>query len=223
MKQTPSYTIVNQELLSLIPPAAHKIVEVGCMLGNLAQAYRQINPLCHYVGIDIDQDYANEAKKHCDVTIAADVEYLDQKSWAQLEKADCWIFGDTLEHLRDPWKVLRRINRSMKVNGGGTLVACVPNAQHWSVQMRLNNGLFRYEDAGLLDRTHLRWFTRTTLLELFESTGFSVNKGVARFLPQPPNEKIMNAIGALAEGSGADVQQAQQDAKVFQYVFQVSA
>jgi hypothetical protein len=123
--------------------------------------------------------------------------------WAQLEKADCWVFGDTLEHLRDPWKVLRRINKNMKSHGGGTLIACVPNAQHWSIQMRLNNCAFRYEDAGLLDRTHLRWFTRTTLIELFQSTGFQVVQGTARFLPQPAPEKIMQAIGSLAEASGA--------------------
>jgi hypothetical protein len=89
--------------------------------------------------------------------------------------------------------------------------------------MRLNNGAFRYEDAGLLDRTHLRWFTRTTLIELFQSTGFQVVQGTARFLPQPAPEKIMQAIGSLAEASGANAQQAQQDAKVFQYVLQVTA
>ncbi len=223
MKQTPAYTIFNRELLALMPDKARQVVEIGCMLGNFAQAYRQINPECHYTGIDIDADYAKEAQKHCDLAIAADVERLDEGMWAQLEKADCWVFGDTLEHLRDPWKVLRRINKNMKSHGGGTLVACVPNAQHWSIQMRLNNGAFRYEDAGLLDRTHLRWFTRTTLVELFESTGFKVIKGTARFLPQPAPEKIMHAIGTLAEASGANAQQAQQDAKVFQYVLQVTA
>ena len=81
----------------------------------------------------------------------------------------------------------------------------------------------KIQDAGLLDRTHLRWFTRTTLIELFVSTGFKVIKGTARFLPQPAPEKIMQAIGTLAEASGANAEQAQQDAKVFQYVLQVTA
>lgn len=222
MKQTPAYTVVNRELLSLMPLDANQIVEVGCMLGNLAQAYLELNPKCHYTGIDIDFDYVGEAKKHCHTAIAADVEKLDENIWKQLEKADCWVFGDTLEHLRDPWKVLNKINQKMKLRGGGTLVACVPNAQHWSIQMRLNNGAFRYEEAGLLDRTHLRWFTRTTLIELFNSTGFNVNKGVARFLPQPAPEKIIHAIGALADASGFDSKQAKEDANVFQYVMQVS-
>jgi 2-polyprenyl-3-methyl-5-hydroxy-6-metoxy-1,4-benzoquinol methylase len=220
MKQTPSHTTVNQELLALMPLDSLRVVEVGCMLGSFAQAYRQLNPQCHYTGIDIDADYANEAKKHCDVAVAADVENLDPDVWQDLEKADCWVFGDTLEHLRDPWKILRRINSNMKSCHAGSLVVCVPNAQHWSLQMRLNNGEFRYEDAGLLDRTHLRWFTRTTLIELFESTGFVFNKGIVRFLSQPAPEPIMHAIGKLAEASGADPQQAQEDAKVFQYVMQ---
>jgi hypothetical protein len=109
----------------------------------------------------------------------------------------------------------------MKANGGGTLVACVPNAQHWGIQMRLNSGAFRYEESGLLDRTHLRWFTRITLIELFTSTGFQVVKGTVRFHNRPAPEKIMQAIGALAEASGANVKQAQEDAKVFQYVMKV--
>lgn len=222
MKQTPSYTVVNQELLALIPLDARRIVEVGCMLGNLAYDYKKLNPGCHYTGIDIEKDYIEEAGRHCDVAILGDVEELDDNTWKQFERADCWIFGDTLEHLRDPWKILRRINENMKLSGGGTLVACVPNAQHWSVQMRLNNGAFRYEDAGLLDRTHLRWFTRTTLLELFSSTGFTINKGIVRFLSQPAPERIMQAIGTFADASGHDSQQAKEDANVFQYVMQVS-
>jgi hypothetical protein len=48
MKQTPAYTIFNRELLALMPDKAHQVVEIGCMLGNFAQAYRQINPECHY-------------------------------------------------------------------------------------------------------------------------------------------------------------------------------
>jgi hypothetical protein len=87
--------------------------------------------------------------------------------------------------------------------------------------MRLNNGQFRYEDSGLLDRTHLGWFTRTTLIELFESTGFKINKGVVRFLAQPAPVKIMEAIGAFADASGYNSQQAQEDANVFQCVMQV--
>lgn len=193
------------------------------MLGSFAEAYRKLNAKCHYTGIDIDSDYIDTAKKHCDIAIAADVEKIDEVSWGELEKADCWVFGDTLEHLRDPWKVLGRINKNMRLHGGGLLVACVPNAQHWSIQMRLNNGAFRYEDSGLLDRTHLRWFTRVTLIELFESTGFTINKGVARSLGHPAPQKIMNAIGELAEASGFDALQAQQDANIFQYVMQVQA
>jgi tRNA G46 methylase TrmB len=57
MKQTPAHTFFNRELLALMPDKAHQVVEIGCMLGNFAQAYRQINPECHYTGIDIDPGY----------------------------------------------------------------------------------------------------------------------------------------------------------------------
>jgi trans-aconitate methyltransferase len=133
MKQTPAHSVVNQEILNMMSLNSNGVVEVGCMLGSLAQTYKKINPKCYYIGIDIDNNYAEKAKKYCDVAIAADVESLDLKNWEQLESADCWVFGDTLEHLRDPWKVLRQINVNMTSHGGGTLVACVPNAQHWSI------------------------------------------------------------------------------------------
>ena len=64
---------------------------------------------------------------------AADVEQLDDAALAGLFPSDCWIFGDCLEHLRDPWRVLTRIRE--RIDGDGSLVTCIPNAQHWSVQV----------------------------------------------------------------------------------------
>lgn len=71
MKQTPAHNIVNIDLMNLIPPKARNIVEVGCMHGAMARSYREINPSVHYVGIDIDPDYAQMAGQFCDRTLAA--------------------------------------------------------------------------------------------------------------------------------------------------------
>jgi 2-polyprenyl-3-methyl-5-hydroxy-6-metoxy-1,4-benzoquinol methylase len=222
-KSIPSRSSINHDLLALIPTDAKRIVEVGCMLGTLAQAYREVNPNCHYIGIDLDSDNANKAKIHCNQTITADIESIDDVTWSQLATADCWIFGDTLQHLRNPWEVLARINKSMKVNGGGTLVVCVRNAQYWGIQIRLNSGGFRYDDSILQEYADLRWFTRTSLIELFNTAGFKMTKGTVRFPQKNAPGKIMQAIGALAEASGTNVKQALEDAKVFQYVMQVKA
>ena len=151
MKQTRAHDIANGDVLALIPRDATRVVEVGCSSGALAKAYLAINPSCEYIGIDIDPEYAQMATSSCTRTIAANIETMEDDVFDTLFPSSCWVFGDTLEHLYDPWAVLHRIRA--KLSAGASVVACIPNAQHWSVQARLNAGSFRYEDAGLMDRT----------------------------------------------------------------------
>ena len=100
-----------------------------------------------------------------------------------------------------------------------SIVACIPNAQHWSVQVRLNSGAFRYEDAGLLDRTHIRWFTRITIGELFSSCGFRIVEGGGRVFEEPKGrDLVLMGIQALAEASGVDPEKAREDAIPFQWI-----
>ena len=219
MKQTPAHSIVNQDLLALMPAHATRVVEVGCMHGALAQAFRAINPLVHYTGVDIDPAYAAVAAQNCERTLAGDVELFDEATFASLFPSDCWVFGDCLEHLRDPWRVVRAIRE--RIQPGGCLVACIPNAQHWSVQMRLATGLFRYEDSGLLDRTHVRWFTRVTMIELFMQAGWRIEAGLSRRLNQAAPPALMDGVRMVARAAGADADQAAEDAAVFQYLFRV--
>ena len=219
MAQTPAHMVVNHDLLALMPDSARRVVEVGCMQGALAAAFRQRNPAVHFTGIDIDPDYAAQARQRCERSLAGDIELFDAALFDSLFPSDCWVFGDCLEHLRDPWRVVRLIRERISVDG--CLVACIPNAQHWSVQMRLATGLFRYEDSGLLDRTHVRWFTRVTMLEMFQQAGWRVEKGLGRRLPQQPPGALMDGVRAIARAGGADVEQATDDAMVFQYLFKV--
>lgn len=216
MQQTPAHDFFNGDLLAFIPPNCPRVVEVGCSTGALARAYRMNYPDCRYVGVEIDADYAEAARSACSEVYTGDVEAMSDEQFTEIFASDCVIFGDTLEHLRDPWRVLRRIRPLLPA--GGKIVACIPNAQHWSVQLRLACGVFRYEDAGLLDRTHLRWFTRLTALELFQASGYRVIDGRLRIFPEPQREAALPAIRALAEAAGADGAQAVADALPLQYV-----
>lgn len=103
----------------------------------------------------------------------------------------------------------------------GCAVLCVPNAQHWSVQARLCAGLLRYEDSGLLDRTHLRWFTRITLLETVRACGFRVEEGHPRIFDEPHRDRCLPHLRALAQAMGVDADQAVQDALPMQYVLRI--
>ncbi|QJY34540.1 methyltransferase domain-containing protein [Diaphorobacter sp. JS3050] len=219
MNQTPAHNIVNTDLMRLIPENANRIVEVGCMHGAMARAYRESHPGIHYVGIDIDPDYAHVAAQFCDRTLGVDIEALSVDEFKSLFPSDCWIFGDCLEHLRDPWRIVRMVRESIDPNG--CMLVCIPNAQHWSVLMRLATGQFHYEDSGLLDRTHIRWFTRTTMIDMFTQAGWRIENGFSRQIPTQPPQALLEGIRAIAEACGADGQQALADAQAFQYLFRL--
>lgn len=214
--QTPAHDIHNPDLLRLMDRRFATVVEVGCSSGALARAYRRAFPGARYLGIELDPGYAGTARQSCDRVICGDVENLSKDDWASLFPSDCWVFGDALEHLRDPWRVLRAIRQDLGAQG--QVIACIPNAQHWSVQARLAAGAFRYEDQGLLDRTHLRWFTRSTIVEMFQSSGFRVDKMLSRIFDEPAKERFLPAIASLAAAAGLDREQALRDCLPLQYV-----
>jgi trans-aconitate methyltransferase len=107
MKQTPAYDIANDVILSLVPPNARRIIDVGCMVGAIAREVRTRSPRAEVVGLDIDPNYAAIAAQHCTEAFTCDIENIDPALWDRLFPSDCWILGDCLEHLRDPWLLLR--------------------------------------------------------------------------------------------------------------------
>jgi SAM-dependent methyltransferase len=216
MDQTPAHEQHNPHLLSLMPPAARTIVEVGCSSGALAREYKKINPTCRYIGVELSPQCAALAKRYCDVVHELDMEAAAEDFMRGSLAGDCCVFGDSLEHLRDPWALLATIRRFIPTDG--CIVACIPNVQHWSVQARLNCGEFRYEDSGLLDRTHLRWFTRRTMLDLFQQTGFRVVAGIPRIFSHPSRDQVLSGIKLMAQAIGADPELAAQEALPTQYV-----
>lgn len=216
MKQTPIHSNYNSDILEMMPGNLGRVVEVGCSSGSLAKAYISENPGCCYTGIEIDEEYAKVARQFCSEVMSGNIEHFDEGKFLELFPSDCWVFGDVLEHLYDPWALLKRIRPQLAQNA--QIIACVPNAQHWSIQAKLNCGQLRYQDQGLLDRTHIRWFTRTTLVEMFMSSGYKIVEGAPRIFNEPNREKILPAIRAMALASGADPQQAVNDAIPYQWV-----
>jgi SAM-dependent methyltransferase len=206
----------NPDLFALIPAGAKAVLEVGCSTGGLARAVKATRPTCHYLGVEFDARAAEMAKQYCDDVVALDIESGGSVLFEKYRDRDCWVFGDVLEHLRDPWKVLSEIRKVLPA--GGCVVASVPNVQHWSVQARLAVGDFRYEGTGLLDRTHLRWFTRVTLFELFQAAGLRIEAGVPRVFDEPGREAVLPAIRAMAAAMGRDPEGAVRDALPLQYV-----
>jgi 2-polyprenyl-3-methyl-5-hydroxy-6-metoxy-1,4-benzoquinol methylase len=220
---TPATEIVNTDVLAMMPPALKHVVEVGCGSGSLAGAYRAHNPDTLYTGLEVMPEYIKLAKRYCNNVYLANIESLDIDVWKKISNADCWIFADVLEHLYDPWAVLSTIKQAMP--NDGCLIACIPNLQHWHIQQSINSGAFIYRDSGLLDRTHIRWFTRLTMLEMWSRCGFNIVEATARKFHFGGEDVGLAAVRAMSVASGmTDIQvnQCVEDAKVFQYVFKVT-
>lgn len=212
-------TNYNHDLLPLIPRNARGVVEVGSNNGALAKAYKAINPNCRYTGIEIDAANAERSRRYCNDVLTLDIESVEESFYAEYSDSNVWIFGDVLEHLRYPWEVLARIRRSMPSDG--CVIVCLPNAQHWSVQAKLCVGDFRYENGGLMDRTHMRFFTRATMLEMIAGAGLKIEQAFPRIFGTLENEQLKSAIRTMATAVGADPELALQDSMPLQYVFKL--
>ncbi len=142
------------------------VLEVGCACGATLLAIRNVNPKAEVYGIEFDKKAA-EMARHFSVVEALDVETLDRPEWH--EKFDYIILGDVIEHLREPQRAMK--NLALLLKPGGCVLVSTPNVMHFSVFRMMLAGRWKYEEAGILDRTHLRFFTRADLLALLEAAG----------------------------------------------------
>ncbi|AFY28568.1 methyltransferase domain-containing protein [Cyanobium gracile] len=213
---TPAHDNFNPDILKLMNKDYDTIVEVGCSRGALARAYRSSFKCDKYIGIDIDEDSAVFARNHCSEVIIGDIESMNESAWNTLFPSSLWIFGDSLEHLKNPWSLLRRIRQNLKPED--SIIACIPNAQHWSVIARLASGNFQYEDEGLMDRTHLRWFTKRTIIDLFEKTGYSIELIYPRIFENPSENQYLPFIHRIAQIYDGDTNDPSNDCIPIQYV-----
>jgi 2-polyprenyl-3-methyl-5-hydroxy-6-metoxy-1,4-benzoquinol methylase len=123
-------------------------------------------------GHELDPVAAERARQVCRHVYVGD---LDQFDVSQLtDRYQVLLFGDTLEHLPDPPAVLARLRT--RLAPGGHLVLSIPNVANWAVRLGLLAGHFDYADRGILDRTHLRFYTRATLISMLAEAGFEVTR-----------------------------------------------
>jgi 2-polyprenyl-3-methyl-5-hydroxy-6-metoxy-1,4-benzoquinol methylase len=147
-----------------------QVLELGCGAGGTGRAVLEAGKAGRYVGIELSATAAAFASEHLSEVLLGDVEALDL---APLHGAfDALIISEVLEHLTDPWTTLKRLAECLKL--GGRVYASSPNVSHWKVIWGLIRGRFDYADKGVMDRTHLRWFTPQTYAELFRSAGLEV-------------------------------------------------
>lgn len=149
-----------------------RVLDVGASTGYLARALAGRG--CSVTGIEIDPDAALKAEEFCERVIVGNVEEMDLEGEIGGETFDVLVFGDVLEHLKDPPAALERFKPFL--DPGGHVVASIPNIAHGSVRLALLRGRFRYRSLGLLDDTHLKLFTRESVGEMFDGAGFLISE-----------------------------------------------
>ena len=168
MEKTGNYDWFNRHLFAVIPPAAKRILDVGCDTGLMGQALKQQDPERHVAGIELDPVSAKLAKTRMDQVIVANVEHDDISKLGG--DYDVIILGDVVEHLVDPLSALEKLRELLAPKG--ELFTSIPNIQHYSIFRRLLKGDFQYRETGLLDATHLRFFCLANIDKLMLDAGF---------------------------------------------------
>ena len=170
------YESARKDLPSMISGRPEKMLEIGCASGAMGHFIKQEYE-CEYIGIEINADVARMAEGRLDRVIVADVEKIDLEDHDIAEKSfDYIILGDVLEHLYDPWTMLYKCGRFLKDDG--YILASIPNVRNFQIIDRLVKGFFTYKDEGILDSTHVRFFTLHEIKNMFANAGFGIEQVV---------------------------------------------
>jgi SAM-dependent methyltransferase len=165
------YEQARPEMLPFVPRDCRRLLDVGCSNGSFG-ALIQRERGCFVWGVEPFAAAAAEAAKVLDKVIPR---AFDEDAPLPRGEFDCVSFNDVLEHLLDPWTALR-LSKKLLVPGG-VVVASIPNIRHFPTLWHLAmHGEWEYRDCGTLDKTHLRFFTRSAIGELFEATGFTIER-----------------------------------------------
>lgn len=158
----------SHALMAELVGANKRVLDVGCDTGYLGRVL--IGSGNQVSGVEVNPVSAEEAAKHLDRVVVRDLEDGELAEDFPPGSFDVVLFGDVLEHLRDPVAVLRQARPVLAP--GGSVVISVPNIAHGDVRLALLQGRFDYTKVGLLDDTHLKFFTRDSLVTLLHDAGF---------------------------------------------------
>ena len=174
---TSYYGYARPEIQALVSRMAKKILDIGCGAGVLGKALKD-RQNCYVTGIEYDPAEAHHAEARLDRVYTGDAVKIMPE--IQKNSFDTIIMADFLEHIADPEKVLSDVKNIL--TSEGKLVLSIPNVRHWSVIKDLLEGRWEYRDAGIQDRTHLRFFTWQSILSLLNSAGYHIESYSGTYL-----------------------------------------
>jgi 2-polyprenyl-3-methyl-5-hydroxy-6-metoxy-1,4-benzoquinol methylase len=182
------YHFVRREIQPLLPKSATRILEVGAGAGGTLKWLKALYPKAETTAVELNADLRDELKQNVDVAVIGQID----ETFAELKTYDLILLLDVLEHLPDSNGTLQRLS-SLLENGGHVIVS-VPNIAHLSVSVPLLlKRRFNYQDAGILDRTHLRFFVEDTAVKLLNDANLLVTAGLISGV-EGPKAKLVDLL-----------------------------
>jgi 2-polyprenyl-3-methyl-5-hydroxy-6-metoxy-1,4-benzoquinol methylase len=185
------YEYTRKEIIDLLPENNSRVLEIGGGSGNTLVWLKSLKHCAWIGGVEMVPDAAARARDKLDEVYPVNVE---QSTIPIPERSlDLILCLDVLEHMVDPWSVVCRLHRLLKP--GGSLIASIPNVRNQAVLFPLLfQGKWNYAEAGILDRSHLRFFVRDTAIELVASSGLKVDMVLSTGLGRSRRTRIVNAV-----------------------------
>ena len=172
----------RRDLMSLMDfsKAGLRVLEIGCACGATLREIGAQNPSVRLYGVELNEKAAEIAAPYATI-LSMDVERLDPSQVA--ERFDYIVMGDVIEHLQNPWKAIENMRELLAP--GGEVIASIPNVGHISNLYEVLSGNWTYKSMGLLDRTHLRFFTKKEIIKLFQEAQFDIQDMRYVTVPSP--------------------------------------
>lgn len=169
-----AYTGLREDVLNLVENRPCKnLLDVGCSTGVTLRYCKDLQIVESAVGIEGNVLAASEAKKYADYVLVCDLDAFTAVSLHEY-RFDLIFLADVLEHTKDPEKVLLEI---LKLStSDASVIISLPNVQHWTAVFNLLVGTWPQRDRGLFDKTHLRWFTLSSIQSLANACGLKVDQ-----------------------------------------------
>ena len=160
----------RKEMIPFIPLECVKILEIGCSEGAFGHLLKS-GRMAEVWGVEKEKEAAIQARNKLDFVIQGD--FLEIENQLPRNQFDCVVLNDVLEHFPDPWNLLLKILPLLQP--GGYVVSSIPNVRYiGNLYELLIKKDWEYKSSGILDVTHYRFYTKKSILRLFESSGFSV-------------------------------------------------
>ena len=184
------YSQTRSEIIKFIPPTSKTILDVGTGEGEFGYSLKKELDV-EVWGIELNQNAYNKAKIRLDKVFYGKFE--DVYTQIPYNHFDVIVFNDVLEHMVDPFQVLECSKKLVREKG--IVVASIPNVRFWgNLKGLLKNKDWKYMDGGILDITHLRFFTKKSMIRLFEDAGYLIHKIEGINPTKSKNLKIFNFL-----------------------------